>query len=275
MATTYSEELLVHQNYGRVYYKASELIENKLEHYPTFAALFGGGDPNLDEWTMNFLFTNTKKLTRSLLPADECLKNPLNPQIIKMAESCETEQEFERDLAGEVKHWFSDLFDKTEFGLTRRVLEHDMEIADQIIEGTFFDNVAETNLWHLKTCLPAQTKFPEPAIHAFARPYKDSIKWPTDQQYDDWREGRKDRRPRLDRKQMVACLQDVMQKAEGSVQINVITRAIIALHPYMVRDGSDRYSYFDDDDSKLTNVTYEDAGYDADDYSTDEFGGEL
>ncbi|KFI87923.1 MULTISPECIES: hypothetical protein [Bifidobacterium] len=279
MPTSYGKELLEDRCFARLYDLIYNAISPKLESSgyatglnPAIVARFGSTDP--DTWTMKFIFSNTRK-SKGMTSLDYEEKS-INPQIIKLLHSSGTDAEFESGIRGEIKHWFADLFDMTEFGLTRRVIEHDMEIAATVVDGTSFANVPETNLWHLQTCSPLQTRFSEQEIRSFAWPYRRLIDWPDDRQYDDYRKGKRSRRPFLDRKQMIACLSGILQKAEGSVAINVLTRAIINLHPYMVQDESDKYTYADTD-VDLTNITYESVGMnddDTDDYSIDEHGGE-
>ncbi|MBT1171226.1 hypothetical protein [Bifidobacterium sp. SO4] len=236
MTTKYSKEAFEQGKYHQLYSLLNNYFSGVLDRYPALTGAYGG---DADAWAMKFIFTNTREPIDSL----EYDKNCRNPKLIKFMQSCETNEEFEELVIGEAKHWLADLFDRTEFGKTRRVLEKDMEESTDIR----FVKEPTNNCWHLLECTSAGTALSEDELRPTAFRHRNRIKWPADVEYDKVRRRERKNRPPLPRRQIVDCLHDILLKAKGSVEINVLTRLIIGLHPYMVRDGSDA----------IPSVTYE------------------
>lgn len=231
MTAKYNREALVNRNYWALYELLESYFSRQLQKYPAVASRYGN---NADRWAFTFIFSNTKEKMESLVDGIPDVVSTYNPKLDELFDSCETDEEFEKKVLGSAKQWFGNLFDQTEFGRIRRVVEKDMENHKEE-----FAKVPETNLWHLLTCSSIRSDLTEEELRPTARRHKTLIKWPEDRKYDEFRQGKRSYMPKLARTPMVACLHDILQTAQGAVEINVLTRLIVGLHPYMVQDGSD------------------------------------
>ncbi|KFI93333.1 hypothetical protein BISA_1419 [Bifidobacterium saguini DSM 23967] len=249
MTAKYNREALVNRNYWALFSLLENFFSKQLRRYPALVYKYGD---DAEQWALTFIFRNTREKMESLsYDTSSC-----NPKLAELFTSCSTDEEFEKNVLGSAKQWLVDLFDQTEFGRTRRVVEKDMEEHRET-----FAKVDKTNLWHLLACPSTRSQLSEKELRSSARRHKDLIKWPNDQKYDEFRQGKRSKMPPLARTPIVACLQDILQTARGSVEINVLTRLIVGLHPYMVQDGSDKNIFLVDDvDWNQENLLFGDLG---------------
>lgn len=278
MPAKYSKELLEDHKYFELYSLLNDFFSHALKQYPAVAVQYGS---NPDDWAMKFIHCNTREPLESL----EYSEDDLNPKLIPMMQAYGTDEEFESAVLGEASHWLSDLFYKTEFGKTRLILEkamyHANVEAEEKSEKLPFLRVPETSRWYLSEFPSTDSKMSEQALEPTARRHRDKIAWPPDQKYDDARQGRRARRPSIRRNDRLDFLRDVLTAAQGAVEMNVLTRLFVGLHPYLVRDGSDIIPAEVSDnylENRAGGYGYESGAYDtdyySDDYSTDERGGE-
>lgn len=228
MTAKYNRQALIDHNYWALFSLLEDFFSRQLNRYPALVYRYGD---DAEQWALTFIFLDTNEVMKSL----SYDTSSYNPKIGDLFDSCETDEQFEKNLLGSAKQWLGDLFDQTEFGRTRRVLEKDMEEHKET-----FAKVDKTSLWHLLTCSSTRSQLSEAELRPAARHHKELIKWPDDRKYDEFRQGKRAKMPPLARAPIVACLQDILQTAQGSVEINVLSRLIIGLHPYMVQDGSDK-----------------------------------
>ncbi|MBW3091484.1 hypothetical protein KIH79_00660 [Bifidobacterium sp. 82T10] len=228
MGSSYGEDVFANGNLARVYGLVVAAVAQRLTRYPAVMVKFGGDE---DAWAMKFIYRDPSEEPMESLEYDAGNAR-LNPDLIRLLQACETDKEFEHCIAGEVAHWLADLFDQTEFGRTRRVLEHDMEVD----EGHRFVNAKSSSLWRLRECPDVRSNATEDLLWPVAGRHQHRIKWPTDQALADFREGRRIRRPKYPRKQVTAMLYDVLKAADGTVEANMLTRLFVACHPAIVED---------------------------------------
>lgn len=279
----YAHDVLINRNLSGLYNFVLNHLAWKLQYYPAVTLRYG---TNEDAWAMKFIYFDPTQAMDSL-DYDEA-NHQLNPDIIRLLQTYDDAKDFEKALRGEMNHWISDLFDKTEFGRTRRVLERDMEEQPNV-----FTKVLKSNLWRLTGTKAITSSAPESLLWPVAAKHKSRITWPPKKAFDDFRNGKRERRPQFRKQQVRDMLHDVLEKADGAVDINVLTRLFIKCQPYIALDldriqmsdvdfnrmQDDRSSYlsfnddeehdaYDEDNAIDNGDDYYDEGYD------DDFGGE-
>ena len=212
----------------QAYRIAYTVMERLIPKYPRLTSEFSR---EAEPWACKFMFYSSKhKLFDSLDTDDTETGRSLNPDVIRIVQGS-TASELKRNIAGEVKHWLEDFSDKTEYGRTMRVLEHDMELRKDI-----FVNIRETRCWALVDGKkPTSSCTLNDLRKIMAEDEKEHpLDLPSKEKFEKFRQGKMKRRPSIKREPMQALLQRTLRAADGAVEINDLTTALTDLHPELV-----------------------------------------
>lgn len=234
----YAETVFGHKKAHMIFGFVEKIIAQNITKYPLLCRQFG---QSTDKWALTYMHLENKSAQVTALSDD--MSGDLNPSIISILLKGKNNAAVERNLAGDVLQWLCNVFDQTEYGRTRHVLESAMRVDKQ----KRFDKIPETTLWYLVDGPSMTSPATKSVLWPIAAQQSRKIPWPPDEAYDDFRNGKRKYRPKLARGPVQTWLYVVLDKAQGAVEINTLTTLFISCHPYMDID-------FDTNDFTLENL---------------------
>ena len=226
LSSKYSLERLTAGAGWELYDFVYKCMEEELEKRPTLYHEFA--DSDVDAWTMKFLYYQPQDRLIETLRVEQ--DTPLNMKVVNILVKNQDDAKCERDLTGAVRQWLSDLFDKTEFGLTRLVLRKDMRTTPSIFV------MVSKNMWALVDGPQGEASTTVPALRSVM--CKQPMPWPPAEKFQQWRDGELRKRPILPKKPVVAMLEAALRRADGAVSLNMLTQAFAACYPPLI-DSAD------------------------------------
>ena len=220
----YAETVFGHKKFHMIFVFVAKIIEQNITKYPLLCRQFG---EDADKWALTYMHLENKSAQVTALSDDT--SGDLNPSIISILLKGKNDAAVERNLAGDVRQWLCNVFDQTEYGRTRHVLESAMRVDKQ----KRFDKIPETTLWYLVGGPSMTSPATKRSLWPIAAQQGRKIPWPSDEAYDDFRNGKRKYRPKLARGPVQTWLYVVLDKAQGAVEINTLTTLFISCHTYM------------------------------------------